>query len=134
MGSITVTIRWRVGEQEQAAEISLHDAELRTSPAGRQNPELSPVNRKALPRAAVEKAGKRLLRTDKVVLDALRRRVPRGEQITMHVRNGELAEECEISRRQVQICLKRLTDRELIKRLIGESGVGSHTGYRYLMS
>lgn len=134
MRSITVIIRWREGEQEQATEIMLHDGEPRTSPPGQKSRELLQGSKKGLRAVPVEKAGKQLLPTDRVILDALRRRVPLGEQTTILVRNSELAAECEISRRQVQICLKRLTDRRLIKRLIGESGVGSHVGYQYLMS
>ena len=134
MRSITVIIRWREGEQEQATEITLHHGGLRTTPPGQKSRKLLPGKEKDLPAAPVEKSGKQLLPTDRVILDALRRRVPPGEQTTIPVRNGELAAECEISRRQVQICLKRLTDRRLVKRLIGESGVGSHAGYRYLMS
>ena len=134
MRSITVIIRWREGEQEQATEITLHDGGPRTPPLGQMSRELLQGNEKDLSAAPVEKSRKQLLPTDRVILDALRRRVLRGTQTTIPVRNGELAAECEISRRQVQICLKRLTDRRLIKRLIDESGVGAHAGYRYLMS
>jgi hypothetical protein len=132
--NITVTIRWREGGQEQATEITLQDGDLRTSPPHHKSRELLPANRRGLPSASVEKSAKQLLPTDRVILDALHRRVPRGEQVTVPVRNGELAAECEISRRQVQICLKRLMEKRLIKRLIGESGIGSHVGYQYLMS
>lgn len=134
MRSITVTILWREGKQEQATEITLHDVEPLTPLRGQESRELSLGNRKGLQAVAVEKSGKQLLPSDRVILDALRKRVPQGEQMTVPVRNSELAAECEISRRQVQICLKRLTHRRMIKRLIGESGVGSHAGYRYLMS
>jgi hypothetical protein len=132
--SITVTIRWREEEQEQATEITLHEGELRTSLSGQKGRELSSGSTKRLPSAAAEKSGKQLLPTDRVILNALCRRVPQGGQITAPVRNGELAAECEISRRQVQICLKRLMEKRLIKRLINESGIGSHAGYRYLVS
>lgn len=134
MRSITVIIRWREGEQEQATEITLHDEGPRTPPLRQKSRELLQGKEKDLPAAPAQKSRKQLLPTDRVILDALRRRVPPGEQITVPVRNSELAAECEISRRQVQICLRRLTDRRLIKRLIGELDVGSHVGYRYQMS
>lgn len=91
MRSITVIIRWREGEQEQATEITLHDGGSRTPPLGQKSRELLQGNEKNLPAAPVEKSGKQLLPTDRVILDALRRRVPPGEQTTIPVRNGELA-------------------------------------------
>lgn len=131
MRSITVIIRWREGEQEQATEITLYDAGSRVGPPSQMSRELLHKNRKSLPATAVEKQRKQLLPTDRVILDALRRRVPQGEQITTPVRNNELAEECEISRRQVQICLKRLAEKQLIRRLIDKINIGSHNGYSY---
>ncbi len=132
MRSITLIIRWH--EHEPVTELILHEEDSGVSPPAKKRRELTRSNSKRLPRATARKCEKQLLPSDRVILDALRRRVPQGEQVTTPVRNGELMEECEISRRQVQICLKRLTDRRLIKRLIGESDVGSHAGYRYLVS
>jgi hypothetical protein len=129
--SITVTIRWH--EQGQAAELILHEEESGIGSRAERNGELPSDNGKRLPRAASEKSKRKLLPTDRVILDALRKRVPRGDRVTVPVRNGELMEECSISRRQVQICLKRLTGKRLIKRLVNETDIGSHTGYRYLL-
>jgi hypothetical protein len=96
--------------------------------------ELTRCNSKRLPRAATRKSEKRLLPSDRVILDALRQRVPQGKQITTPVRNGELMEECSISRRQVQICLKRLTGKGLIKRLANGTDVGTNAGSRYFIT
>jgi hypothetical protein len=76
-------------------------------------------------------SGNRLLPTDRLVLNALLSRVPQGEKMTIPVRVQELMTECLISRRQVQICLKRLSSKGLIKRLLDEMEVGGHKGYRY---
>lgn len=73
----------------------------------------------------------RLLPTDKLVLYALHSRVALGEAVTPPVRVRELAEECSISRKQVQICLKRLGEKRLISRITKGVTVGSQEGYRY---
>lgn len=75
-----------------------------------------------------------LLPTDRIVLNALHARIPWGEHTTELVCVRELAVECEISRRQVQICIKRLTEKRLIKRLVDEKNIGSNNGYRYWIS
>jgi len=74
---------------------------------------------------------KRLLPSDRVMLDALRTRLPKGEQVTLPVRTRELIDACEISRRQVQICLRRLQEKGLIKRILDGARVGQQGGYRY---
>lgn len=79
-------------------------------------------------------SGKRLLPSDRVVLNALRQRVPRGKQVTTLVRTRELEAECELSRRQVQICVKRLSEKGLIKRLSKSADLGSTEGCRYHLS
>ena len=76
----------------------------------------------------------RLLPSDRVVLNSLRARILPGAQVTTLVRTLELEAECEISRRQVQICLKRLSEKGIIKRIIEGRGVGSQEGYRYQIS
>jgi hypothetical protein len=73
----------------------------------------------------------RLLPTDRIMLNALRERVPKGESITFPVSVKELMTECVISRRQVQICLKRLGENGLIRRLNNEVDIGSQKGFRY---
>jgi DNA-binding MarR family transcriptional regulator len=74
---------------------------------------------------------KRLLPSDRVILDALRARLPKGEQVTKPVRTRELIDVCEISRRQVQICLRRLEEKGLIKRILDGTYIGQQSGYRY---
>jgi DNA-binding MarR family transcriptional regulator len=76
----------------------------------------------------------RLLPTDRLVLNALRARVPQGAQVTKPVRLQELIEECEISRSQVRICLKRLTEKGLVNRLDDGVSLGSQDGYSYKLS
>jgi hypothetical protein len=129
--SITVTIRWH--DRGQAAELILHEEELRLGSRAEKIRELPSKSGKRPPRVAVEKSGKKLLPTDRVILDALRKRVPQGDQATVPIRNGELMEECSISRRQVQICLKRLAGKGLIRRLLEAADIGSHAGYRYFI-
>lgn len=76
----------------------------------------------------------RLLPTDRIVLDALHARVPRNKRMTPAVSVRELVAECGISRRQMQICLRRLEKMKIIKRLIERSSLGSQEGYRYQVS
>jgi hypothetical protein len=80
---------------------------------------------------SVQRSSNRLLPSDRVVLDALRARIPRGGQVTTLVRIRELEAECGISRRQVQICLKRLSEKGFIKRLLEDASPGSTDGYQY---
>jgi predicted transcriptional regulator len=54
--------------------------------------------------------------------------------VTTPVRNSELVEECSISRSQVRICLKRLTGKGLVKRLVDEADIGANAGYRYFVT
>lgn len=76
----------------------------------------------------------RLRPTDRLVLNALRARVPEGGQITKPIRLQELVDECAISRRQEQICLKRLTEMALINRLSDGMSLGNKEGYPYKLS
>lgn len=84
--------------------------------------------------ATSKRPSKRLLPTDRIVLNALCAYVPRGKHVTTPVRTRELTSLCEISRRQVQICLRRLAEKKIIKRLAEGSGFGNHEGYRYQIS
>jgi hypothetical protein len=84
--------------------------------------------------AGARLSGKRLLPSDRVVLNALRQRVPRGKQVTTLVRTRELEAECELSRRQVQICVKRLSEKGFIKRLSKSMDSGNTEGCRYHLS
>lgn len=73
----------------------------------------------------------RLLPTDKLVLKALRDRAPGGEAVTPPVKIRELMEECSISRRQVQICLRRLSEKGMITRITKGVSLGNQEGYQY---
>jgi predicted HTH transcriptional regulator len=73
----------------------------------------------------------RLLPTDKLVLDALRARVPEGAAETAPVTIRELMRECFISRRQVGICLRRLNEKGMINRIGDDALSGRVEGYCY---
>jgi hypothetical protein len=73
----------------------------------------------------------RLRPTDKLVLDALRARVPEGAAETAPVTVRELMGECFISRRQVGICLRRLNEKGMINRVGEDTLSGRAEGYRY---
>lgn len=79
----------------------------------------------------VSQLSNRLRPSDKLVLIALRAKVPEGTLITPPVRVRDLMEECSISRKQVQICLKRLGEKRMISRITKGVIVGSQEGYRY---
>jgi hypothetical protein len=80
------------------------------------------------------RSGKRLLPSDRVVLNALCAYVPSGKHVTTPVRMRELVATCEISRRQVQICLRRLAEMKIIRRLTKGTSSGNQEGYRYQVS
>jgi predicted transcriptional regulator len=82
----------------------------------------------------VVRFGNRLLPSDRVVLDALCAYVPNGKRVTTPVRTRELVAACEISRRQVQICLRRLAEMKIIRRLTKGTSSGNQEGYRYQVS
>jgi predicted transcriptional regulator len=65
------------------------------------------------------------------VLDALRARLPRNKKMTPAVTIKELVDDCMISRRQVQICLRRLDEKGIINRFAEEAVLGNPKGYRY---
>lgn len=77
---------------------------------------------------------KRLLPSDRIVLQALRARLLYGGHVTAPVRAREIMDSCEISRRQVQICLRRLAEKGYIKRLIHKSDLGSNAGHQYRLT
>lgn len=76
----------------------------------------------------------RLRPTDRLVLYALHARVPQGQKTTIPVRLHELMDECSISRKQVQICLKRLAEKGIISRVTEGVVVGTQEGYSYRIS
>jgi hypothetical protein len=82
----------------------------------------------------VVRSGSRLLPSDRVVLNALCAYVPNGKRVTTPVRTRELVAACEISLRQVQICLRRLAEMKIIRRLTKGTSSGNQEGYRYQVS
>lgn len=133
--TVSVTIRWC--EEEVIAEGKRRGPPLAGAAQSQQHMVGTGINGEASrnsPRLSVQPSIKRLLPSDRLVLNALRARVPPGKQVTTRVRTRDLEAECEISRRQVQICVKRLRERGLIKRLIEDSDIGGTGGYRYHLS
>lgn len=132
--SVSVTIRWC----EEAVATDGEHCSLELNIAARNSQDATEAVGRKLPHGVTETGarsrGKRLLPSDRIVLDALRQRIPKGEQVTTMVRTRDLEAECELSRRQVQICVKRLKERGLIKRLIEGTDSGSTGGYRYQLS
>ncbi len=132
--TISITIQWC--EEEAMADVALSGAEISTAVQREQSAKNETNDSKAPPshNDVSAQLSKRLLPSDRVVLNALRARVPQGEQVTTLVRTRELEVECEISRRQVQICLKRLSEKRIIKRLLEDTCPGSADGYRYQLA
>jgi hypothetical protein len=132
--TVSVTIQWC--EDDAMAVCEQGRAPLATAAKSQQHPEgvaegKAPHNTSA---TSTRPSSKRLLPSDRIVLSALRQRVTQGKRVTTLVRIRELEVECEISRRQVQICIKRLSERGLIKRLIEGTGLAGTSGYRYHLS
>jgi hypothetical protein len=136
MHTLSITIQWREGETELAEGTSNDSNFDKTTQSQRfiAGLDYGDAKRNSIYHAGATRSSKRLLPSDRVVLNALRARVPKGAQVTTLVRMRELQAECEISRRQVQICLKRLNEKGLIKRLHEEVTGGSQEGYHYQLS
>ncbi len=134
--TLSITIQWREDEAELAEGTSNGSKFDKIAQSRQLITKAAYVNAKPanLSHTSATRSGKRLLPSDRVVLNALCARVPKGNRVTTLVRTRELQEECEISQRQVQICLRRLNEKGLIKRLSeGEVG-GSQEGYHYQLS
>lgn len=133
--TVSVTIQWC---EEEVTAVSRHSRVAPTAVAEGQRHAARMADDGEAPRrmseAGARLSGKRLLPSDRVVLNALRQRVPQGKQVTTLIRTRELEEECELSRRQVQICVRRLSEKGLIKRLSKNTDLGSTDGYRYHIS
>ena len=129
---VSITIQW---VEEYGAELENAVSNLQPNLTQAQQQKASKV--RTAERAArtqrmpVPSTASRLLPTDRIIIDALRRRVPEGDSATTPVSIKELMTECIISRRQVQICLRRLSEKKAIRRLIDEVSLGSPKGYRY---
>jgi ribosomal protein S25 len=133
--SISVVIQWddQACGKEDAPLISEHSTAIQSNVATNAAACSSKKNRRSR-RATVPRSPDRLLPTDRLILNALLARIPQGKQITKPVRLQELMEECEISRSQARICLKRLTEKGLIKRISDGVKLGSQEGYSYKIS
>jgi hypothetical protein len=131
--TVSIIIQWHEEDAEQAARNTCTSNGEATS-VFKQLKAGVPHNDKQedIQDRGTQRSSKRLLPSDRVVLDALRARVPRKKQVTIPVRTRELMATCGISRRQVQICLKRLTEQGLITRIL--DNVGRQDGYQYLLS
>jgi hypothetical protein len=89
------------------------------------------TNRRHFSSQGSSKPDTRLRPTDRLILNALRARLHENGQVTAPVTTKELMEECSISRRQVQICLRRLSERGWIERLQAGGNFGNQEGFRY---
>jgi hypothetical protein len=130
---VSISIRWREEEAEQA-DGSMGTPHLEATAPSQRSEEVAAHDDKKddSQGGGGQRSNKRLLPSDRIILDALRAYIPIGKQATTPVRLRELMATSELSRRQVQICLKRLADKGLIMRLL--DGVGNQEGYRFLLS
>lgn len=126
--TVSVTIQWY---EEEAITDGENCKPGHNTAAGKSRDSSSPHS---ILKTDAKLPSKRLLPSDRIVLNALRQRVAKGKQVTTRVRTRDLEVECEISRRQVQICVKRLIEKGFIKRLIENTDWGGAEGYRYHLS
>jgi hypothetical protein len=134
--TVSITIQWRE-EEAELAEGTFSSSNFDKSARSQQLVEGTTnghAKQSHTRHASATRSSERLLPSDRIVLNALRARLPQGEKVTTLVRTRELQAECEISRRQVQICVKRLSEKGLIKRVIEAMNLGSTDGYRYHLS
>lgn len=132
---ISVVIRWReqVGRKEDAPLIAMLSMGIRSNEAA-DVVEYSESKSSRPHPISTANSSDRLRPTDRLVLNALRARIAPGEQVTRLVRLQELMNECAISRRQVQICLRRLTERGLVNRVPNEIKLDNQEGFAYKIS
>lgn len=132
MHTVTIFIQWREVD-EWETQITLCSRAPNYSTQSQPNIKIidNREDKARVTSTSSPRSDKHLLPTDRLVLNALSARIPQGEQATLPMRVSELMGECEISRRQVQICLKRLGEKGFIKRLVIGEAAGSHEGYRY---
>ncbi len=133
--TVSIIIQWREESVELANDesnkLQLKEASLRRRVKKRVR---YSGKKNGLHNKIAKRPNKRLLPSDRVVLNALRAYVPLGKHVTTPVRTRELTSVCEISRRQVQICLRRLAEKKIIKRLAEGSSFSNQEGYRYQIS
>lgn len=132
VNSVSVIIRWneQANGKEVCPDTSIHSTAAQSKHEANVAKN-STQNYTYSHRRSTSRSGDHLRPTDRLVLNALRARIPQGEQITNPVRVQELTEECGVSRRQAQICLKRLIERGLVERLINGLSAGRREGYAY---
>jgi hypothetical protein len=131
--TISILIQWHE-DNDSPTEENPHTRH-KAMPQGQRRTEPAHDNEQSRThQIGVPTSNDRMLPSDQLVLNALRARVPRGVLTTKPVRIQELMDECAISRRQVQICLKRLTEKGIVKRLSNEATIGSQEGCRYKVS
>jgi hypothetical protein len=133
--TITILIQWQEGDDADKQNITRCAKSNKVSRKQRGTNYASPHGPDSRRDFHVsEQSSKGRLRpTDKLVLGALRANVSKGTLVTVPISVRELGAECQISRRQVQICLKRLIEKELIERLVNADDWGSRKGCRYRM-
>lgn len=134
--TVSITIQWCEEDVEldndESNKLQFKEASLRQ----RVKKDLGHSDKKfGFHNKSAERPSKRLLPSDRVVLNALCAYIPRGKRVTTPVRTRELISVCDISRRQVQICLRRLAEMKIIKRLAAEEpSFGNQEGFRYQIS
>lgn len=129
--TVSIIIQWREEDAEIADNPKFSNIETTSRSQQHKNAVVQDDRRRSIPDKKVESPHKRLLPSDRIVLEALRACLPMGGQVTTPVRTRELIDACEISRRQVQICLRRLNENGLIKRILDGTCAGQQDGYRY---
>lgn len=135
VSTISISIQWRSAPDYMTAngshDLTTNRAELAQPPAAVTSVREELRQTQGI---SISQPRDRLRPTDRLVLYALHARVPQGQKVTLPVRLHELMDECSISRKQVQICLKRLTEKGMISRVTEGVVVGTQEGYRYHIS
>lgn len=133
---VSITIQWceandgHTREADRNPELGIPTKSKQNTERGSRSDEFTNRSRQV----HVSRTIDRLRPTDRIVLDALRAHMPENKRVTPAVRISQLVSECMISRRQVQICLRRLEGMKIIRRLTNSSSLGSQEGNRYQVS
>lgn len=130
--SISILIQWWETDSGQADD-SHYSLQSTVTIQSQQQPKTDrrDVAGSNLIQGTAPRATSHLLPTDRLVLRAIRDKVPQGETVTPPIRLRELMKVCSISRRQVQICLRRLGEKGVIERLTEGVALGNQEGYQY---
>ncbi len=130
--SLVIRLCDEAGVNEDSASLGLSKTKQRQR--GESAPARVDVRHIRSCKAGTAPSRDRMLPSDRLVLNALLARVPQGKKVTRPVRLLEPMEECEISRSQARISLKRLNERGLVSRLLSGSCLGNQEGYSYKIS